>query len=277
MLWKTRQNSRNPVLNKGRRIYYVTTWIVYPVRFYPTVYASRVFLLEDPGQQRESDHCQLNRLFCSCARCYLPSELRARLIFQCPIIREIPETLNSKHGGAIDDGWRRGEGDRNGTDKVKICIDGERESRNGWIIDPVMRMMMMCVPARLFFSFQRSFKLCRLSRCCCCCCCSDVCHISSHFTVNPSLKNNNKERKIEKYVDNRYSHDTNASPCVPTCPTNPTRERDTKPDMYTRRSDPAWIFPPSVLSVFGFLSLFLSQRREKEGMKTSTKKEWGKD
>jgi hypothetical protein len=90
-------------------------------------------------------------------------------------------------------------------------------------------------------------------------------------------KTTKKERKIEKYVDNRYSHDTNASPCVQTCPTNPTRERDTKPDMYTRRSDPAWIFPPSVLSVFGFLSLFLSQRREKEGMKTSTKKEWGKD
>ena len=144
----------------------------------------------------------------------------------------------------------RGGGER--TDKVKICIDGEREreSRDGWIIDPVMRMMMR-VPPRLFFSFQRSLKLCRLSRCCCCCCCccSDVCHISSHLTVNPSFKKKKKkkkktrqERKEEKYVDNRYSHDINASPCVQTCPTNPTRERDTKPDIHAPIR-PAWIFP----------------------------------
>ena len=109
------------------------------------------------------------------------------------------------------------------TDKVKICIDGERVAR--WLNHRSSHEDDDVCPLPVSFSlFNALSKLCRLSRCCC----PDVCHISSHFPVNPSLKNN-KERKKEKKKNmstNRYSHDTNAS--VQTCPTNPTRERETQ-------------------------------------------------
>lgn len=94
--------------------------------------------------------------------------------------------------------------------------------------------------------------------------------------IRRSKTTTKKERKIEKYVDNRYSHDTNASPCVQTCPTNPTRERDTKPDMYTRRSDPAWIFPPSVLSVFGFSLFVFKPKKRRKGWKHQQKRSGGR-
>ena len=127
MVWKTRQTAEILFSIKEGEYYNNVNCLV-PVRFSPPS-TSRDFLLEDT-RQRESDHCQSNRLFCSCARCTLASELRALVSFSSVRLSgkyPKPYTQTTEEQSTMD----RGGGER--TDKVKICIDGEREreSRDG--------------------------------------------------------------------------------------------------------------------------------------------------
>ena len=155
MLRKTRQTAEILVLNKGKEnIVTQQTWNQSIQFVSPPTSTSRVFLLEDTGQ-RESDHCQSNRLFLLLCSLYLrASYTRARLIFQCPIIRrEIPENPKLKTRRS---NWRWMDGGGRRTDKVKICIDGESLEM---FESSIQSWGWWCVsPARLFFSFQRSFK-----------------------------------------------------------------------------------------------------------------------